>query len=551
MGTQRLHGDERELTIMARDAHGQVVHPKLLVDRMMEELGALPSVASSKESKGLFLAHGHVYAELESLLEAACADCRTPVGATLQGALLRTVIAEAGTRVREALSLSQLVISQHNTAYNLEDIDHSTAGHFNIGRSVPVHTLMPDLCTFMSVLPLLSGGGGLDLRTFDFTMSLRAMRCTAMTSGHTSTRRGIVDTKEIPAPHGSRQHLLGIDNLQSHLQTRAVYAAVHLLVQCLETHPEGAPRIELAQPVTDLHCAVAGANLAHFYRLADGRRMTGVQLLLTYCDWIRERKKDTPLPQWADEELENVSEIATKLNDGGLVALEGLCDHATLWKLWNRTLDAHDIPLKSARAARRALVRKGNAQAIWQKIVANERTPGPCPSSDVVGVTRWRRPDSDVLDRYILAMRKFMAIAYEYGDIMRGGLFHQLTDSGLAAPGVLFTDSQLDGQCHQPPPEEEGRCHIRANAILDLARNGEEAQANWEEVRSLRRGVLDLRAPGPSGSFEWGPIPQRQLKSKDDRHPFTSLRAYLVERNSLASIRAVEYTPLGVEGSHP
>ena len=533
----RLHGDERELTMMARDENGRPVPPEQLVQWIMKQLRAFPSVASSKEMNGVFVAHGHVYPELGELLEAACTDCRTPLEAARQGALLRFLLARAGDRLRANHSLSELVISQHNSAYRFDQIDQSTAGHFNISRFHAVGALMPDLGTFMCAMPLLSGGGGIAMRAFDFTASIRAERCRLLLTPHTQYQRGLVDAKEISTDYGSRQQLLGIDNVQSHRQTRAVYAVIHLFFCCIESRPARAPKIGLIEPIADMRKAIIGPKTTHLFRLSDGRRMTAAQILLTYLDWIRSQLNEKHMPAWAEAELQNATEIVTTLDDGGIAAIEGVCDYATLFRLWNMTIVANDLSWIEARSAAKALADCGDPAAVWKTLALR-------PSNiAVLALPRIPRVLKDTVQRYCRALYDFMTLAYEFGDIMPGGLYDRLTQTGITASGVQFGDAELSAALNTPPPIGEGRCHARAKAILELAQEHIHAYANWDEVRSDKRGVLKLPHVWKVAS-DWEPIPKDPKRTGCARYPFGALHDYIeAQRQTCRGLSIDEINP--------
>lgn len=332
-------------------------------------------------------------------------------------------------------------------------------------------------------------------------------------------------------PCGSRQQLLGIDNLQSHVQTRAVYTAIHLFFCCIEADPEYAPRLELLEPIGDMRKVILGPDLGQLMRLRNGRRMSAAQLLLTYLEWIRSRVRDVKAPEWAEAELNHVFKIVATLDDGGIAAVEGLCDYATLFKLWSMSLTAHGLTTEDARKAAQLLRRCGNATLVWPALAQR----------DVVSpLSRLRPKFKDLTERYSAALQEFMVIAYEFGDIMRGGLFDQMKQAGIVAPGVLFCDEDLSAALNTPPPPEEGKCHIRAKVIFEVQNDRLPARADWDEVNSASRGTLKLSQPT---DFSWTHIASSRQSGRGDNHSFLALREYALARSTSSSSAYQNQTP--------
>lgn len=538
----RLHGDERELTIIARDSSKNVLRPAELVTHLLAELRQGPSLSSTTKQDGWFLVHGHVYREQDGLLEAGCAETLTPLGATMQGALLRRQIAMAAEKIRHEHRLTKLIVSQHNTAYSPDNPEHCTAGHFNITRYRPATALMPDLGTFLCVLPCVSGGGGLDTSRFDFTLSVRASRCCSLTSNHTQRSRGLVDAKDMPAANGTRQQLLGIDNLQSHRQTRCVYTAINLLVTCLETHRDTAPRIALANPINDLQRMATGANIAYLYLLSDGRRMTAPEILRVYLEWIERHIEGRNMPEWARTELAHVSELVDALEQGGIEALEGLCDHANLWKLWNRVLQSCELtPEIATEIGKLMRGAQPTGPSLWG-CLWGEREPDLHALISLANKNPLIPHPKQSLRNYMRAVQGFCQIAYEYGDIMPGGLFDEFRETGLAMPGAIFSSEELDAGLNVPPEISEGRCHYRAKTILELAAEGETGRADWDHVECVGRGRLNLEQYVPSKEPDWEAFDTAEDSFVVRTRRFNALTTYLSERESTEELvrRAAE-----------
>jgi len=501
MTSIRQHGDERELTLMARSGDGSVIDPAKLIDPVMNHIRRIAPTVPLDDRSGVFLTHGRVYRESGGLLELAAADTQSPLGAVRQSVLLRHVVADALRALEKDLGLEDFIVSQHNTAYTTHNPSHSTAGHFNITRYLPVSAYLPSLAALGAALPYVSGGGGYDMETLQFTLSVRGLRCTQLLSNKTQSERGIIDTKPMPASRGQRQQLLGVDNLQSHVQTRIVYTILNLFYTCMENELGSHPRIELSEPVADMHRMILGPTIDHTFGTVDGDQLSAAEILRTFLEWYASHLKSDWMPAWADHEISIAMKFVDDLDNEGLDGLVGTADHATLHHLWQVTLDEYGLNPEQAEKARTALVQMSNAYQ-GPSILQDAATSFVNCADALAGEVGHA---STICTEYLMAARSFMQLAYRYGDVRHEGMYAQLVESGMTDKGVLFDTTHVETHANSAAPKCEGRTAARGEVIIKLHADGiaRASSAGWDSIQTPSLGLLSLTDYANTDTDHW------------------------------------------------
>lgn len=510
---------------MARSRAGAVIDPAKLIGVVLERLGAMAPCVPLPRRPGVFLPHGCVYQESGGLLELGAADTRSPLEAVRQGALLRHVVADVLVRVERELGLQDFVVSQHNTAYTTHNVMQATAGHFNVTRYWHATAYLPALAALLATLPALSGGGGFDMRSLQFTLSIRCLRCERLLSNKTQSDRGPIDTKPMPASHGERQQIMNVDNLQSHKQTRHVFTMLHVFYACMENSGSPGPGIELCTPIEDMHRMIRGPQFDHPYQTTDGELMTAAEILLRFLDWYAGYVHEDWMPEWAEKEIGLARTFIERLHTEGLEAVTGTADHATLYHLWRAVLEEHGLDAERAERARLRLVQMSGAQSSSSILQETAEHLVRCADALEGEVGRPAHICSD----YAAAARAFIRIAHEYGDIRHTGLHAQLVESGMAADGVLFGADHLAQHVNTPVPDIEGRAAARSKVILQLHADGAagESSATWDYIHTPRLGSLDLQDYLESRTGHWlKPAEPCEGRSLSDTG-FSALHDYL------------------------
>lgn len=525
MSTIRLHGDERELTLMARMRNGNALSPKKIIEPVLESIRSLGPTVPLMDREGVFMTHGRAYRESGGLLELASADTQSPLEAVRQGALLRHVVADALAVVEHAEDLQDFVVSQHNTAYSTRNPLHATAGHFNITRYLGVNNYLPGLVALGAALPCISGGGGFDMESLQFTLSVRGLRCVALLSNKTQSERGIIDSKPMPASRGQRQQLLIVDNLQSHVQTRCVYTVLNLFFTCAE-HPETTvPNFRLKAPLADMHRMIRGGQVNHPFSCIDGRNITSLEIIRKLLDWYAAQLGSDWMPAWAEQEIAEAFSFVDRLTQQGLSGAVGIADHATLHHLWQITLDEYGLTPERVSLARQSLLQMARGYP-GPSILQDEAVSAVRCADALAGEVG--RPSTVCAD-YLAAARSFMQLAYRYGDIRHTGVHAQLVEAGMTAPGVLFDTAHSRANINTAVPVGEGRAAARSAAILRLHADGvsPDSKASWDQLYSPGLGILNLEEYETTDIHNWKPVVPEPERNSLQGAGFEALHEYM------------------------
>ncbi len=536
MSTIRLHGDERELTLMARLRNGDALSPKKIIEPVLRRIRSLGPTVPLIDREGVFLTHGRAYRESGGLLELASADTQSPLEAVRQGALLRHVVADALAAVERTQDLRDFVVSQHNTAYSTHNPVQATAGHFNITRYRNFDNYLPGLVALGTALPCISGGGGFDMESLQFTLSIRGLRCVALLSNKTQSERGIIDSKPMPASRGQRQQLLIVDNLQSHVQTRCVYTVLNLFFTCAE-HPETTtPDFRLKEPLADMHRMIRSGQVNHPFSCVDGRKISSLDIIRRLLDWYAAQLGTDWMPTWAEQEIAEAYAFVARLSRQGLSGAVGMADHATLHHLWQITLDEFGLTPERVTLARQSLLQMTRAYQ-GSSIFQDEAAPLVRSADALAGEVG--RPSTVCAD-YLAAARSFMQLAYRYGDIRHDGVHAQLVEAGMTTAGVLFDRTHCRANANTAVPVNEGRASARGTAILRLHADGVSAasKANWDQLYSPNLGVLNLDEYETTDSNTWKPATPKPDQITLQTAGFEALHEYMtVQRTTTEALQ--------------
>ena len=384
---------------------------------------------------------------------------------------------------------------------------------------------LPGLVALGAALPCISGGGGFDMESLQFTLSIRGLRCVALLSNKTQSERGIIDSKPMPASRGQRQQLLVVDNLQSHVQTRCVYTLINLFFTCAEHPGMAPPDFRLKEPLADMQRMIRGGHVNHSFSCIDGRKISALEIIQRLLDWYAAQLGSDWMPAWAEREIAEARAFVERLSQHGLSGAVGMADHATLHHLWQITLDEFGLTPQDVSLARQSLLQVARAYR------------GPCIFQDkAISVVRCAdalageigRP-STVCKDYLTAARSFMQLAYRYGDIRHGGVYAQLVETGTTNSGVLFDSAHCRANSNTVVPKREGRAATRGEVIRRLHSDGlsNASKANWDQLCSASLGVLNLEDYEATDTDCWKPVSPEQDRVTLQAAGFEALHEYM------------------------
>ncbi|GIU99776.1 MAG: proteasome accessory factor PafA2 [Actinomycetota bacterium] len=344
---------------------------------------------------------------------------------------------------------------------------YGTHENYLVDRATPFSAIVRDLTPFFVTRQVFTGAGKLggeapwdERGRHRYQLSQRADFFEAEVGLETTLKRPIINTRD--EPHADpekyrRLHVIVGDANLCEVATFLKVGTTALVLKMIED--EYLPDLSLANPVAALHEVSRDITCTREITLADGRRMTAVQIQWEYFERAAKYvEQEDPGPE-NEEILRRWEEVLT-----GLEA-DPLSLHRQLdWVAKYRLLEAY-----------------------------RERDG-----------LEWSDP-------------KLRLIDLQYHDVQRDrGLYHRLAAAGKVER--LVTDAEIDRAVLEPPEDTRayfrGRCverfreHIAAaswdSIIFDVGREALQRVPMREPLRGTRRHVGDLldRAPDPATLLE-------------------------------------------------
>jgi proteasome accessory factor A len=196
---------------------------------------------------------------------------------------------------------------------NTDNKGASYGAHENylMNRTTPFAAIVRHLVPFFVTRQVVCGAGrvgiGQDGRISGFQISQRADFFEVEVGLETTLKRPIINTRDEPhadADRFRRLHVIIGDANMSEISTYLKVGTTSLVLAMIEDGflPED---LSVAQPVRELHDVSHDASLTHLIRLADGRRITAIQLQAEYLDRAR-KFVDDRLGQDVDDQTRDV-----------------------------------------------------------------------------------------------------------------------------------------------------------------------------------------------------------------------------------------------------
>jgi len=193
---------------------------------------------------------------------------------------------------------------------------YGTHDNFLVDREVPFASIVLHLTSFLVTRQVFTGAGRVGLgptgATPGFQLSQRADYIEAEVGLETTMRRPIVNTRDEPHADRTRWRRLHLILGDANLLEVATYLRVGTtsLVLWLVEHGSAAALgtiagLRLADPVRDVHVVSRDLSLTARLELADGRRLTALEIQWTYLDVLRSTLLDVDpataavLDRWA------------------------------------------------------------------------------------------------------------------------------------------------------------------------------------------------------------------------------------------------------------
>ena len=493
--TRRPFGIETEFAVSLAEgrATGERIDP--CEELMLGARSRLPYLQMDCGG-GIFLANGsRLYRDTGGHIELATCEVDSPDDLVRYAAAGDEIVASLAKDYNAAGPSQRIVISKHSIDYLQPGVSWAQHESFGYGptRSNLADQMIPHL---VSRIYCFAGGLNPLCPGIQFTLSPRMHIFCKSVSGSTTGDRGIFNTRdESLAGNGTRRlHVICADPLNSQRGLWLRVATTALVVAMTDAGLRPAGTVRLKDPVAALHAFAIDPTFKTQAELADGRRMTLIEIQQQYLRCAIQNQNHSELPEWAGEVCRRWTEVL-KLMEQGPAAVEGMFD----WSI--------KYPLFMAHARRRGV--DPESFAIWNhcltslrdhlrsKSISAELSPEiilkrPGILEEHVGflagsLAQHRLCWDQVSD--VLALRNELCeIDLRFGQIAPPGLYAALQES--------LRDRVVDiasGGDPQWVPPKTTRARLRGIAVRRYTGQLQVA-CDWNYVRKGSR-VLDLSDP--------------------------------------------------------
>ncbi|CAN5346945.1 depupylase/deamidase Dop [soil metagenome] len=293
-----------------RDARGfemarEVADPMQLTD---EDLG-LANVILTNGAR-LYVDHAHP--------EYSAPEVTTPRDAVLWD--------KAGERVmRRAAELASAIPNNPTILLYKNNVDNKGASYgthenYLMSRATPFNQIINHLVPFFVSRQVVCGAGRVGLHQdgsrHGFQISQRADYFEVEVGLETTLKRPIVNTRDEPhadATKYRRLHVIIGDANQAEISTYLKLGTTSLVLGMIESGSL-ADGLRIEAPVSELRAVSHDPSCTHLIQLADGRRLTAVQLQWAYLEQARRFVGDEPDEQTRDV-LERWEDVLSRLED--------------------------------------------------------------------------------------------------------------------------------------------------------------------------------------------------------------------------------------------
>ncbi|GAA4097937.1 depupylase/deamidase Dop [Nocardioides kongjuensis] len=401
-----------------RDARGfdmsrQIADPTQLTD---EDLG-LANVILTNGAR-LYVDHAHP--------EYSTPEVVTPLDVVRWDKAGEQVMLDAARRAQQLPGNPQIVLYKNNT--DNKGASYGAHENYLMRRSTPFADIVRHLTPFFVSRQVFCGAGrvgkGQDGREHGFQISQRADFFEVEVGLETTLKRPIINTRDEPHADPERYRRLHVIIGDANLSEIATYLKVgttSLVLAMIEDKFIGRDLV-VDMPVASLRAVSHDPSLRQTVTMADGRRLTGIQLQLEFLDLAKKYVEDR---YGADADPQTV-------------------DVLTRWEDVLGRLESDPMSLAD--------------QLDW---VAKLKL-----------IEQYRSRDGLAWDD-----AKLQLIDYQYSDIRpEKGLYHRLVGAGRIQR--LLTDDEVEQAMTNPP--EQTRAYFRGRCLEKYA--PDIAAASWDSV---------------------------------------------------------------------
>lgn len=212
----------------------------------------------------------------------------TPLDALIYDRAGEEVMARAAALARATPGVPEIRVYKNNT--DNKGASYGTHENYLMSRATEFNSIVAGLLPFFATRQVIVGAGrvgiGQDGRGHGFQISQRADFFEVEVGLETTLKRPMVNTRD--EPHADPQHhrrlhvIIGDANL-AEIPTYLKMGMTSLVLSLIEAGQDLSD-LALVKPIEQLHQVSHDATLAHKVELADGRKMTAVQVQLSYAE---------------------------------------------------------------------------------------------------------------------------------------------------------------------------------------------------------------------------------------------------------------------------
>ncbi|MGQ0625009.1 MAG: depupylase/deamidase Dop [Sporichthyaceae bacterium] len=223
-------------------------------------------------------------------------ECTNPRDLVAWDKAGESVMAVAADQVARTPNTAPINLYKNNT--DNKGVSYGTHENYLMQRATPFSDIVRHLTPFFVSRQVVTGAGrvgiGQDGRTHGFQISQRADFFEVEVGLETTLKRPIINTRDEPhadAEKYRRLHVIIGDANLSEVSTYLKLGTTSLVLSMIE---DGFLTGDLAidGPVQTLHQVSHDPTLTHLIKLQSGRKLTGVQLQMEYCEQARKYIED-------------------------------------------------------------------------------------------------------------------------------------------------------------------------------------------------------------------------------------------------------------------
>ena len=248
------------------------------------------------------------------------------------------IMAAGAASASASLSEGEIVVYKNNV--DNKGASYGTHENYLTERAISFPDIVRHLMAFFVSRQVIVGAGriglGQESTTAGFQISQRADYCEVEVGLETTLKRPIINTRDEPHADPTRYRRLHVIVGDANLAETATLLKLGTTSLALWLLENGGldEDLMIASPVSEIHAVSHDPRLGHLVRMADGRRLTALDIQERYLTEIRDRLEERGgIPDADTAEIVNLwQECIDALRDDPL-RMHGVLDWPTKWAI--------------------------------------------------------------------------------------------------------------------------------------------------------------------------------------------------------------------------